>query len=208
MSGTYGALRLIELASTRLCHEISGLVGSLERALSASVDRASPASNTETTASETAHALATRLELRRAAWGPDGDPMSLAHIRHLVRGLPEAIAVDVSALDNAALFSAATGRIVLNLLLLAAESLPSGGTVVLAGEPDDLFVRISGPVAAWPNGTAVCLVDESEARSALTDGRSLQMALTALLAHAAGIRLSVVMSPTARNKPAILRLGE
>jgi hypothetical protein len=207
MSGTYGALRLIELASTRLCHDISGLVGSLECALAASADRLQPESNAEKTPSETARALATRLELRRAAWGPDGDPMSLTHVRHLARGLPEAIVVDVSALDHGALFPATTGRILLNLLLLAADSLPSGGTVVLAGEPDDLFVRISGPVAAWPTGTAVCLVDEAEARSALTDGRSLQMALTALLAHAAGIRLSVVMSPTARNKPAILRLG-
>jgi histidine phosphotransferase ChpT len=207
MSGTYGALRLIELASTRLCHDISGLVGSLECALAASADATAHESNVERTASGTAQALATRLDLRRAAWGPDGDPLSLAHLRHLARGLPETVVVDVSAMEQNALFTAATGRIVLNLLLLAVDSLPSGGTVALAGEPDDLFVRISGAAAGWPTGTAVCLVDEAEARSALTDGRNLQMAVTALLAHAAGIRLSVVMSPTARNKPAILRLG-
>jgi histidine phosphotransferase ChpT len=207
MNGTYGALRLIELASTRLCHDISGLLGSLECALAASADGSAPGSNTGRTASGTAQALATRLDLRRCAWGPDGDPMSLAHIRHLARGLPEQISVDMSAMDQNAVLPAATGRIVLNLLLLAADSLPSGGTVVVAGEPDDLFVRISGQAAAWPTGTAVCLLDEAEARSALTDGRSLQMALTALLAHAAGIRLSVVLSGSSRNKPAILRLG-
>lgn len=207
MSGTYGALRLIELASTRLCHDISGLVGSLERALAASESATAHELNIERVASVAAQALATRLDLRRSAWGPDGDPLSLPHLRHLARGLPEQVIVDTSALDQTALFPAATGRIVLNLLLLSADSLPSGGTVVLAGDPDDLFVRISGVAAAWPTGTAICLVDEAEARSALTDGRSLQMALTALLAHAAGIRLSVVMSPTARNKPAILRLG-
>ena len=207
MSGTYGALRLIELASTRLCQDISGLVASLECALAASENPSAYESNRQRSASGSAQALSVRLELRRAAWGPDGEPMSLAHIRHLARGLPDAVVIDVSALDQTAVFAAATGRIVLNLLLLAADSLPAGGTIVLAGEPDDLFVRITGQAASWPIGTAVCLVDETEARSALIDGRNLQMALTALLAHAAGIRLSVVMSPTARNKPAILRLG-
>ena len=78
---------------------------------------------------------------------------------------------------------------------------------MLAGEPDDLFVQIAGPAAAWPAGMAICISDETEARSALTDGRSLQMALTALLAHSAGIRLSAVLAATARNEPPILRLG-
>jgi histidine phosphotransferase ChpT len=202
MSGTDGALRLIELTSTRLCHDISGMVGSLDHALSAPAKGAAFDPGVAT-----AQALTTRLELRRAAWGPDGDPMALARIQHLAAGLPEQVTVDVSALDQGTVFSASTGRIVLNLLLLAADSLPSGGTVVVAGEPDDLFVRIAGPAAAWSSGMAVCLSDETEARSALTDGRSLQMALTALLAHAAGIRLSVVLPPAARNEPAILRLG-
>jgi histidine phosphotransferase ChpT len=206
MSGTDGALRLIELTSTRLCHDISGMVGSLDHALSAPAKDAAFDRGVERIAS--AQALTAGLELRRAAWGPDdGDPMALARIQHLAGGLPEQVSVDVSALDQGAIFSASTGRIVLNLLLLAADSLPSGGTIVVAGQADDLFVRIAGPAAAWSTGMAVCLSDEAEARSALTDGRSLQMALTALLAHAAGIRLSVVLSPTARNEPAILRLG-
>jgi hypothetical protein len=115
--------------------------------------------------------------------------------------------VDASALDQGTVFPAPTGRIVLNLLLLAADSLPSGGTVILAGEPGDLFVRIAGPAAAWPAGMAICLSDETAARSALIELRSLQLALTALLAHAAGIRLSVLLSPAARNEPPILLLG-
>lgn len=207
MSGTQGALRLIELTSARLCHDISVLVGSLDHAL-ASPAQGGPLDPTiDNTAVGTAQALTTRLELRRAAWGPDGDPMPLAQIQRLSGGLAQQVTADVSALDPNTVFSASTGRIVLNLLLLAADSLPSGGTVVLAGQADDLFVRIVGPGAAWPTGMAVCLTDEAQARSALTDGRSLQMALTALLAHRAGIRLSVLLPPTARNEPAIVRLG-
>jgi hypothetical protein len=117
------------------------------------------------------------------------------------------ITVDVAALDQDTVFPGATGRIVLNLLLLAADSLPSGGTVILAGDADDLFVRIAGLGAAWPAGMAACLADEAEAGSALTEGRSLQMAVTALLAYASGIRLSVLYPASDRNEPAILRLG-
>jgi histidine phosphotransferase ChpT len=197
MSGTNSALRLIELASARLCHDIGDLVGSLGHA---SADEPTPRE-------KAAFALTARLELRRTAWVPDGEPVSLARIQSLSRGMPERITVDASALDQATVFPAATGRIVLNLLLLAADSLPSGGIVILAGTPDDLFVRIAGPAAAWPTGMATCLSDETEARSALTEWHSLQMALTALLAHAAGIRLSVLFAPTARNEPPILRLG-
>jgi histidine phosphotransferase ChpT len=204
MSGTDGALRLIELTSARLCHDISGIVGTLDDVLSV---RAQSDADTERMASDAAQALTTLLELRRAAWGPVDVPISLTRIQRLASGLPDQVDVDVSALKSGTVFSASVGRVVLNLLLLAADSLPSGGTVVLAGEPDDLFVRIAGPTAAWPPGMAVCLADETEARSALTDGRSLQMALTALLARAAGTRLSVLLSPTARNEPSILRLG-
>ncbi len=206
MSGTSGALRLIELTSTRLCHDISGLIGSLDGAAGPPAGGV-PVAATERPVPGTAEVLTARIELRRAAWGPDGDPMPLAQLERLAAGLPEQVMVDLSALDPSIMFAASTGRIVLNLLLLATESLPSGGSVVVAGEARDLFFRIAGPAAAWPVGMAVCLSDEAAARAALIDGGNLQMPLTALLAHAAGIRLSVALSPVAGNEPAILRLS-
>jgi hypothetical protein len=207
MSGTDSALRLIELTSAALCNDISRLVGSLGHAVSVSVNGSAHTPEFEKAALNTARALTTRLELRHATWGPDSEPVTLARMRSLARGLPEQVTVDSSTLDPDTVFPAAAGRIVLNLLLLATDSLPSGGTVILAGAADDLFVRITGPIATWPTGMAVCLSNESEARSALTEWRNPQMALTALLAHEAGIRLSVLISPTERNEPAILRLG-
>ena len=181
MSGTHPALRVIELASTRLCQDIASL--------------------------DTDQALGIRLELRRAAWGADSDYLSAAQIQRLARGLPEQVTVDAAAVAHDTVFSSSTGRILLNLLLLAADSLPAGGRITLAGDPDDLFIRISGPGAAWPAGIALCLANEVEARSALTERHSLQMAVTALLAHAVGIRLSLLIPPAARTEPAILRLG-
>ncbi|WP_428533673.1 histidine phosphotransferase family protein [Rhodopila sp.] len=220
MSGTHGALRLIELTSAHLCRDLGGLVGLLDGGRAVTVGGAMPGDpaaavpiqpDRDTAAPAAAKALTTRLELRRAAWGPqagpDGEPLSLAQLKRLVGGLPGRVGVGLSALHPDTVFPADSGRIVLNLLLLAADSLPFGGAIMLAGSADDLFIRIAGTSAAWPTGIAVCLADEAEARSALTEQRSLQMALTALLAHAARIRLSLVMSPTANDGPAILRLG-
>ena len=62
-----------------------------------------------------------------------------------------------------------TGRLVLNILLLAAESLPGGGLIALSGSPaSDVLVTIDGPRAAWPPGFAACLTDETAAWEALT----------------------------------------
>ncbi|HEY1410897.1 MAG TPA: histidine phosphotransferase family protein, partial [Rhodopila sp.] len=196
MSGTDSTLRLIELTSATLCHDISGLVGSLGD------DADAP--ELEKTLVDV---LTARLALRGAAWGPEGEPLTLARMRSLARGLPRQVVVEASAVERDTVFAASAGRIVLNLLLLAADSLPSGGAVMLAGSANDLFVRIAGPAAAWPAGMALCLANETEARFALNAWRAPQMALTALLAHAAGIRLSVLFSPTGQNDPAILRLG-
>jgi hypothetical protein len=96
---------------------------------------------------------------------------------------------------------------VLNVLLLAADSLPQGGRVTLAGGTGDLFIRIAGPAAAWPAGMGPCLVNEAEAQAALADGQTLQMAVTALLAHASGTRLSAMFPSASSAEPAILRLG-
>jgi histidine phosphotransferase ChpT len=197
MSGTDSTLRLIELTSATLCHDISGLVGSLGDDADA-MELQNPLLDR----------LTARLALRAAAWGPEGEPLTLAGMQSLARGLPKQVVVEASALERGTVFAASAGRIVLNLLLLAADSLPNGGTILLAGSADDLFVRIAGPAAAaWPAGMALCLANKTEALDALNAWSAPQMALTALLAHAAGIRLSVLFSPTEQNGPAILRLG-
>ena len=183
MSGTHSALRLIEATLARLC----GGLG----------EPAPPRDDDDQ--------LAIQRELRRSAWGPDAEPIDMTQVQALVRGLN--VAVDVSALPTTTVFSSAAGRIVLNLLLLAADSLPAGGTITLAGTADDLFIRIAGPSATWPAGLAICLSSETEAIAALDREHGVQMAITAILARATGIRLSVMLTATAQNEPAMLRLG-
>jgi hypothetical protein len=188
MSGTQDALYGIELAAARLWHDVRPLLDALD-------------------ASREGAALVARLTLRHTAWTPATRPLRLAELSALSRGLPDGVGIDTGPLDPHAVFAPAAGRIVLNLLLLAADSLPSGGIVLLAGSADDLFLRIAGPAASWPAGLALCLADEEAARSALTEPAVMQMALTALLAHGAGCRLSVLMSPRPAAEPPMLRLG-
>jgi hypothetical protein len=201
MPGTLSALRLIELTAISLCQALGEPATRLRQTVSAQPGDAGAAAN------DAVRALISQLQLRRAAWGPTGDPVSLKQIAGLAHGLPHHVGLDLSALHATTAFSPALGRIVLNILLLAADSLPAGGGIILAGATDDLFVRIVGKGAAWPHGMALLLADEAEARNALIEGRSLQMALTALLARAAGIRLSALFPPASQSEPAILRLG-
>ncbi len=200
MAGTLGALRLIERTAVSLCRAVDDAARALDRALPNEGGRGE-------TSAPAAKALINQLKLWRAAWGPADDPVPLDQIIALATGLPSGVAVDLSALPGDVVWPAPVGRIVLNILLLAADSLPAGGRILLVGTADDLFVQIDGPTAAWPVGLSLCLANAAEAEAALTDGRNMQMAVTTTLAHATNIRLSAVIPPSRQSEPAILHLA-
>jgi hypothetical protein len=98
-------------------------------------------------------------------------------------------------------------RLVLNIVLLAREAMPRGGVLALSGDPaTDIVAQIAGPDAAWPVGFARCMADEAYAWSAFSDPRDLQAPLTALIARANGMRLSLMMAtgPADANPPPLL----
>lgn len=145
--------------------------------------------------------------LRQAAWGATEEPVSAARLAELGADLPEPVALDLSALPPDCVFAPARARVLLNLLLVAADSLRSGGVIRLAGDAGDLFVAIAGPSAAWPPGMALCVVNEAAAQAALAAESDGLMPLTALLALATGLRLSLLLSPRPQAQPPIVRLG-
>ena len=102
-------------------------------------------------------------------------------------------------------FSPAAGRLILNVLLLAAESLPGGGIVALSGSPaSSVLVTIAGPEGAWPRGFSACLMDKSAAWAAATGVRSLQAPLTALIARQhPGVTMSMLMPAGAGTEAAL-----
>ena len=214
MPGTSEAIRLIELTAARLCQDIPNLPGPAPEGVDHGVGGTHEAALRQLTQQghgkllgQTPDHRLWRSKLLRAAWGPEESPLPYEEILLLAAGLPEGVIIEPSGLDAGCVFPPHTGRIVLNLLLLAAESLPSGGTVMLAGSADDLFLRIVGPACAWPAGMAACMVDEAAACAEMTGDSGAQMPLTTLLAHASGIRLSFLLTSSSQTTPPILRLG-
>lgn len=189
-------LHLAELLCARLCHDLSGPLGALIGVLEVAREE-QPDSETLALAEDTAVELGQRLKLLRAAWGLDGDDMDVVRLRGFADCLSSSrrVRLDLAGLDSDAVFPPPVARIILNLVLLAAGSLPGGGTVALSGSPSgSILVTISGPRAAWPAGFVAWLNDEAAAWEAvIADPRRVQAPLTALLARGLGLRLSMLM---------------
>jgi histidine phosphotransferase ChpT len=190
-------IRLVELVCARLCHDLGGLIGTVGNALEMVAEDADRDNEVLAFASSAAKALTQRLRLLRAAWGPEGDAIGLQALVNLVAPALAArrVGLDSRGLPPDSVFSPQVGRVVLNLVVLACDCMPQGGTIVLMGEPADLLVRIDGPAARWPSGMVACLQDEAAALIALTGARSVQMPLTVLLALSRNLRLSPVLGP-------------
>ncbi|HEY2618078.1 MAG TPA: histidine phosphotransferase family protein [Acetobacteraceae bacterium] len=190
------SLRIAELLCARLCHDLSGPLGALIGVLEVAREE-QPDSETLAIAEDTAVELGQRLKLLRAAWGLDGDDLDVMRLRGFADCLSSSrrVRLDLAGLQPDAEFPPPVARIILNLVLLAAESLPGGGIVAVSGSPSSaILVTISGPRAAWPAGFAVWLNDEAAAWEAMiADPRRIQAPLTALLARGLGLRLSMLM---------------
>ena len=189
-------LRLSELLSSRLNHQISGLLGTLLGTLELARETAAVASEALDAAVETGAEMNLRLQLLREAWAGGGTPLDLAQLDELASGLPGShrLAIDLSGLAAETVLRPPMARIVLNVLLLAAESLPHGGVITLAGtRGTDILVTITGLRAAWPAGLAVCLADEAAAWAALAGPRALLGPLVSLLARRHSVRISLLL---------------
>jgi histidine phosphotransferase ChpT len=190
-----GSLHLAELLCSRLCHDLSGLLGSLVGVLEIAREEQAE-SEALTVAEDTAVELAQRLRLLRAAWGQDSEPVDMAQLLTFADGLfaSRRLRLDLFGMEPDVEFAPGTGRLLLNILLLAAESLPGGGLIALSGSPaSNVLVTIDGPRAAWPRGFGACLTEETEGWETGMTARHLQAPLTALIAREHGIRLSMLM---------------
>ena len=197
MTITPNEFRLAELLTARLCHDLAGPLGTLAGAVELVEETGD--GTILATAREVSALLVRRLRLLRAAWATDPAPFGVADLKNLMGGLPagDRIALDFSGLSATPDFTAEIGRVVLNLLLLGAEALRGGGTLHLAGAPDqEIVLRIAGPRAAWPAALPSCLLAQGQSPE-LLEPRSLQLPLTVLLAFQAGYRLSLLMPLTA-----------
>lgn len=189
------AFRLAELFCAHICHDLAGPIGTLVGALEF-VREQQPDSEEAGLAEEAATDIAQRLKLLRAAWGRTSEDLDVPRLTTFAAGLmaTRKLQVVLGGLDHSLVFPPHAARIVLNLLLLGAESIPAGGTMTLSSTARGILVAIDGPRAGWPSGLATWLMDEGSAWEALVSGiRHVQGPLTALLAREHGLRLSMMM---------------
>jgi histidine phosphotransferase ChpT len=205
MTGNRVTLHIAEMLCARLCHDLSGPLGALIGVLDVARDE-QPDSETLALAEETAVELAQRLKLLRAAWGVEVEDMDVPRLSGFAESLLSSrrVRLDLAGLEPGATFPPPAARVVLNLLLLSAESLPGGGIVALSGSSmGGILITISGPRAAWPAGLGLWLADEAAAAEAIREAspRGLQGPLTALLAQGQGFRLSLLMPASPLGDP-------
>jgi histidine phosphotransferase ChpT len=210
-------LRLAELLCARLCHDLAGPLGALIGVLEIAREE-DPNSDTLALAELTTVELGQRLKLLRAAWGQDAEGLDLDTMQGLTTGLvagSRPVRLDLTGLAPGTRFPPPQARLVLNVVMLAAESLPGGGLIALAGSPDSfLLVTISGARAAWPTGFTASLFDDTAAlQTALDNPRHVQGPLTVLLARGLGCQFSMMMPAGAGDAgnlapPLLLSFGQ
>ncbi len=191
-------LLLAEQLATRLCHDLSGPLSGLIAAL----DEGGAETGALPLAAEAATALRQRLALLRAAWGAPA-ALPAEALRPLLAGLPRAsrLRVALSGPVAGAMLTPLRARLLLNALMLAADSLPRGGEVFLEGDPREaLVLGIDGSGAAWPADLAVMLTDAQAAWDCLSAGARgarQQAAVLALMSEDAGARARILLGSAA-----------
>ncbi len=198
-------LRVLELLSSRVCHDLISPIGAVGNGLElleeAGPDMSGDALKLSANCVRKASAL---LEFFRMAYGTAGSDAGLRWdaAKQLAEGLLEGskvVLVWTPAPAGVALPPLAP-KLALNLVLLATEMLPRGGEVVVALQPADgraiLSAVASGREARIPEEIAAAMVADAESVPPLT-ARTVHGFFTARLAEASGSRLEALAQPAA-----------
>lgn len=197
MSGAQAelGLGLGEALASRIAHDVGGSLQALTAASELlAADDESVRAEATALLGEAVYRLRRRLALLRAAWGRGGAPLALEGLVRLVsEGVgPPPVAIDTSRLEVGDWAFAGYDRVLLNALLVAAEGLPQGGTVLCAGTTGgEIALGIFGDRAAWPAGLATVAAGGDPL--GLIEPRQVAVPMLALLAQRSGVALRLLM---------------
>lgn len=199
--------QLARLLCARLCHDLGGAVGTL----SGTLDLVGQGDGDMLgLARDTAAGLRQRLRLYAAAWGGAEEDAGAEELAALLAAAPAAPRVRflLDHLSAGWTLPAALVPLALNAALLAAEALPRGGTVTLAGSAaDGLVVCPEGRDAAWPPGL-LALLGGGREEAALGEGpRRVVAPLLLRLAAEAGWGVSLAQGSDGGPPPLVLGPG-
>ena len=196
-------LDLARMVGLRLCHDLSGVVGTIANALDMVNGGGGEAASL---AHDAAEVLRRRLVLWRALLGGQGGA-TLAETLALLDGQLAGGRArgETGTLDPALRLAEEIVPVVLAAMLVGGEALPRGGCVRLAGDPQrELAVWPEGQRAAWPPSLIRALAGEMPPEPM---GRDVTIILLCRVAAAAGVGLSIAMPPGQETGPLMLTLS-
>ena len=196
-------LRLARLVGLRLCHDISGVAGTVGNALEL-LDGAG--GEAAALALDAAGVLRRRLLLWRALLGGQGES-PLGTVLALAAGeiAGGRASTDAATLDAGVMVAEEVVPVLLTAVLLGGEELPRGGVVRLAGDPHrEIAVLPEGPRAAWPPALLRAVAGAPLAGE--PGGREVLSLWLAATAAAGGVRLGLAMPPGEGCGPLLLTI--
>ena len=195
---TLEALDLAALLCSRVCHDLSSPAGAIVNGLEVLEE-----SKDEETRSfaidlikKSARTASARLQFCRVAFGAAGSAngqVDLSDAENVARGFIEDGKVKLSWNLAGALLPKNRVKLLLNMILVAAQSIPRGGVVAVDGEgpPEAMTFKISarGLNARIPQAVPALLGGFPE--RGVVDAHAIQPFYTGLLGRASGLAVSI-----------------
>jgi histidine phosphotransferase ChpT len=192
------ALDLAALLCSRVCHDLISPSGAIVNGLEVLEE-----STDEETRSfaldlikKSARTASARLQFCRMAFGASGSAaaqIDLGDAENVARGFVEDEKVKLSWNLSRALVPKNRAKLLLNMILLAAQSIPRGGIVAVEGEgpPETASFRISarGLNARIPRTVPALLAGDAE--NGVVDVHGIQPFYTGLLARRSGLVVTI-----------------
>jgi histidine phosphotransferase ChpT len=190
-------LRVLELLTARLCHELIGPIAAINNGVELLADEPSLGSgradthfvqDTISLVGDSASRASSRLQFYRFAYGhgPDRSLVGLPP-RELARRFFNGTQIACDYGESTQVLPLDWQRLACNLLLIGAEVLSRGGNLILDVAPDGLDLAASGETASLSRETGDALLLATPVAE-LTP-RSVQAYFTGLLARGLGCRL-------------------
>lgn len=190
-------LRVFELLSSRLCHDLVSPVGAVKSGLELFTEFGDdPDGDTMALIGGSADQASRKLQFFRAAYGQAGtqrEGVKLSEVVDLLTAVAGNQRTKIEAPDGV-VSGAGNGKLLMNMGLIVADAIPRGGVVTISASPEGLRAEARGAGAALD----VAMTEAMTLNVAVDalDAKTVQGYFTALLAKRVGTQVQVeVASP-------------
>jgi histidine phosphotransferase ChpT len=182
-------MRVVEMLTARLCHDLTGPIAALGNGAEMLADEdPNFAAEVARLIADSAVQAASRLRFYRFAYGFGGDGATAGDApSEIAAGFFAATTIACDYPASVRLLPLSWQKLACNLLLVAADGLPSGGTLALNASAAGIVLEAVGVAAALPSELLASMSSTIPA-AALTP-RTIQAHFAALLASGLGQQL-------------------